>query len=119
MLHVEAGVSHDDVNLTLDTPYVVYDHFTFNLSDPVVSDLAVRQAIAYGTDRLRIIAETFPASTLMHSYLNPDHWAADYDQVPGYGFDPDLAADILTQAGWIDTNGDGVREKDGQELHVV
>ncbi len=118
-VEVVAGTPLSNVDFTLDIPIVIYDHFTFNLTDPVVSDPAVRQAIAYGTDRARIIAETFPGSPMMHSYLNPDHWAADYDQMPQYGFDPALAAQILTDAGWIDENGDGVREKDGQDLHIV
>ena len=113
------GSENSNVNFTLDTPVVVYDHFTFNMEDDVItSDPAVRQAVAFGTDRLRIIQETFPASPLMHTFLNPDHWAAD-DLVTQYEFDPDQAQEILDAAGWVDGDEDGFRERGGQSLRIV
>ena len=36
-----------------------------------------------------------------------------------YPYDPAQARDLLDQAGWVDTNGDGVREKDGRNLEFV
>ncbi|MEK7324238.1 MAG: ABC transporter substrate-binding protein, partial [Chloroflexota bacterium] len=106
------------VNFTLDTPSVTYDHLTFNMTDPVAGELAVRQAIAYGTDRARVIAATYPYSPLWDTYLPPDHWAHATSGVPQYDFDPQLARDILTAAGWVDEDGDGVREKNGVRLHI-
>ncbi|MEK7788031.1 MAG: ABC transporter substrate-binding protein, partial [Chloroflexota bacterium] len=86
----------------MDTPSVTYDHLTFNMTDPIVGELAVRQAIAYGTDRARVIAATYPYSPLWDTYLPPDHWAHATSGVPQYDFDPQLARDILTAAGWVD-----------------
>jgi len=117
-LTVAAGVSHTNVDFTLDTLTAVIDHLVFNFNDPVVSDLAVRRAIAYGTDRARIIAATYLASPLMHSYAPEWHWAQAWDSAPHYDYNPTLAAQILTDAGWVDIDGDGVREKDGVRLHV-
>jgi peptide/nickel transport system substrate-binding protein len=34
-------------------------------------------------------------------------------------YNPQKAAELLDEAGWIDTNGDGVREKDGIELRLI
>jgi hypothetical protein len=117
-LSISSGTIYSDVDFSLDTASYVYDHFTFNLSDPVVGDLAVRQAIAYGTDRPAILAVTYPSSPLMDSYLPPSHWAYSGSGLPQYDYDPLLAADILTAAGWADTDGDGVRERNGLRLHI-
>jgi len=35
-----------------------------------------------------------------------------------YPYDPEQAKSILEQAGWVDSNGDGVREKDGVDLVI-
>jgi peptide/nickel transport system substrate-binding protein len=35
-----------------------------------------------------------------------------------YPYDPEGAKALLDQAGWVDTNGDGVRDKDGVDLEI-
>jgi peptide/nickel transport system substrate-binding protein len=35
-----------------------------------------------------------------------------------YTYDPDKAKSLLDQAGWKDSNGDGVRDKDGKDLKL-
>jgi len=77
-----------------------FTYLGFNMQDPVVGRLAVRQAIAYALDRDAIIRYVLggaarPASAL----LPPDHWAGD----PGlaqYPYDPVHARALLEAAGF-------------------
>jgi peptide/nickel transport system substrate-binding protein len=82
---------------------------------PAMLDVRVRQALAYGTDRFTItrdllLDKTVPAAT----YWDGSPWT-DPSLEP-YPYDPERASDLLDQAGWVDTNGDGTRDKDGVEL---
>lgn len=88
----------------------------FNLSRVPFDDILVRQAVAYALDNETICASVFqgiekPAETLFESdkpYCNTDQTT--------YLFDLEKAKALMDEAGWIDSNGDGVREKDGQTL---
>jgi len=72
----------------------------FNLRDPVLRDVRVRQAIGYAIDRPLIVQSLLggyarPATSM----LPPSHWAFDADAKP-QAFDPSLANQILDQAGY-------------------
>jgi ABC-type transport system substrate-binding protein/ABC-type branched-subunit amino acid transport system substrate-binding protein len=82
---------------------------------PALQDKRVRQAIVMGLDRQQIIDELFygvyivPASLWYDTaYENPD--------VQPWPYDPEAAMALLDEAGWVDSNGDGTRDKDGVEL---
>ncbi len=47
----------------------------------------------------------------------PIDWAVDKDIQP-YAYDLDAAKSLLEEAGWVDSNGDGIREKDGKEMKL-
>jgi peptide/nickel transport system substrate-binding protein len=85
---------------------------------PFLTDLAVRQAIAHSVDRDEIAAlygETGPATTQL--LISPATLRSP-NETP-YDYDLERAAALLDAAGWVDENGDGVREQDGTELSVV
>ena len=91
--------------------------FFLNTDHPPTDELSVRQAILYATDSQEIVDTIFqsyspaargPLSAVTLGYS---------DLVDAlYPHDPDQAAALLTEAGWIDSDGDGIREKDGQPL---
>lgn len=77
----------------------------------VTSDIAVRQALAIGIDRETIIQNAFngvgqPAVGFTDnlSWANTDVYEDNRKEE---------AAALLEEAGWLDSDGDGVREKDG------
>jgi len=82
---------------------------------PALEDVRVRQAIAMGFDRFSIIEDlllglTTPAA----SYWDNSIWVDP--TIEPWPYDPDRANELLDDAGWVDTNGDGTRDKDGVEL---
>ncbi len=51
--------------------------------------------------------------------MPPFHWAYDAEATASVGHDPEAAAALLDSAGWIDRDGDGVRENaDGVPLSI-
>jgi len=86
---------------------------------PILSDKAVRLAIAHSLDYEAIIESVYLGQgyQIASNVLPAVEWAHDPDIAP-YEYDVELAAEILEEAGWVDEDGDGVREKDGQPLEL-
>lgn len=88
----------------------------FNLSKPQFQDKRVRQALLYGMDRQKIIDEILQGQGILgEGPILPNSWAFD-PAIKEYPFDPLRAAALLDEAGWKDTNKDGVRENGAQPL---
>ena len=82
------------------TPGSVYQYIAINMRDPILSKLAVRQAVAYAIDRDRIVRDiqrgyAKPTETM----LAEGHWARA-ENLPSYPFDPAKAKQLLAQAGY-------------------
>ncbi len=78
----------------------VYQYLAFNLRDPILSKLKVRQAIAHAIDRQRICTDLLrgyavPTDTMMAK----GHWARA-DNLPAYPYDPNKARQLLDEAGY-------------------
>ena len=81
-----------------------------------LSDINVRNAIQMAIDKETIAEHIYsglrtPADSVMPSNMP----YCKYD-VKTAGYDPEAAEKLLDEAGWKDTNGDGIRDKDGAEL---
>ncbi len=84
---------------------------------PILGDIRVRQAISLAIDRNVLVDELlYGMSTVATSAIGMG-WAAD-PTIAVAPTDPDQARALLEEAGWVDTDGDGIREKDGQRLSL-
>jgi peptide/nickel transport system substrate-binding protein len=95
----------------------------FNLTDPILSNVAVRQAMAYAIDRKRVsvIGEYGYQPPANQTSIVKPTFATWYDgtQAAGYGnaysYDPTKAISILEQAGFT-RGSDGIFAKGSQKL---
>ena len=91
-----------------------------NTAKSPTDDLRVRQALLYSTDRRAIVQTIFRQySPVAWGPLSAVTWGYDEAVVGRYDYDPVKARALLDEAGWQDTDGDGIREKDGQPLVVM
>jgi peptide/nickel transport system substrate-binding protein len=77
-----------------------------------MSDPAMRQAVAYAIDKNEINDRVLGGNaTVANGSITPSAWF--YSEQPAVSYDPEKAKQILEDAGWKDTDGDGTREKGG------
>ena len=91
--------------------------FLLNSARPPTDDLRVRQALLYATDRQAIVGTVFVNySPVAWGPLGAATMGFEPSLEGTYAFDPARAAALLEEAGWLDADGDGIRERDGQPL---
>jgi peptide/nickel transport system substrate-binding protein len=92
---------------------------SMNMTSPVIQDPAVRKAIAMGIDKEGFVAVLLDGHGVVGHGAFPDGFSTfGGEHVTTEGYDPEGAKAILEEAGWVDTDGDGIREKDGQKLVI-
>jgi peptide/nickel transport system substrate-binding protein len=85
----------------------------------LAQDIKVREAIGYAIDRQAIVDISFNGFAANSQHFGPVGVLGQYaDRIVGYRYDPDQAKSLLTEAGWKDSDGDGVREKAGRRLSL-
>lgn len=84
---------------------------------PILGDAQVRQALAHGLDVQAIIRRAYLGQgyPLAANVLPSIGWAYNQAIAP-YTYNPTKSQLLLTAAGWVDENGDGIREKAGEPL---
>ena len=121
----------DEKNLHIETvDGREYDYIGWNNIDPDIyvsrgkikpnklfGNKEIRIALTYAINRQEILSEYLynygelaasPISPIFTSYYNPN--------IQQYEYDPEKAKNILTKEGWVDSDNDGVIDKDGLEF---
>lgn len=88
-------------------------------SNPFFEDPRVRRAMILALDRQPFLDNVVKGMARMASTtFHPDSVWADPELEP-WGYDPDEAQRLLDEAGWIDTDGDRIRDKNGQPFRFT
>ncbi len=115
----------DAVRLESSNGFVLYQvpipgqplQFFLNIEKPPTDDLRVRQALLYATDRHAIVSAIFQGySPVAYGPLSAETMGFEPAIEGTYAYDPTQAAALLDQAGWIDSDGDDIRDREGQSL---
>jgi len=114
-----AGYQAIDGAEVFNTAGVYADALWFNIDEagnnhPALRNVKVRKAIIQAIDRASITAAIAGEGVPVPGAFDSSVWWPDGLEVLGY--DVAAANALLDEAGWVDSNGDGTRDKDGMEL---
>jgi len=91
-----------------------YTYLGFNLKDPRFADTRVRQAFAHAIDKRQLIdGVRLGLAREATGPYKPGTWVHN-PNVRTYPYDPAEARRLLAEAGWRETNADGLLVKDGR-----
>ncbi len=97
-------------------PSFGYTYIGWNLENPLFSDFRVRRALGRAIDKQEIIDVTLLGyGRVATGPFLPGSWAYN-PAVGATPFDPAEARRLFAEAGWRDTDGDGILEKDGKKF---
>ena len=90
-----------------------------NMTSPIIQDDAVRKAIAMGINKEGFVKTLLDGHGVPANGAFPDGFSTfGGEHVKTETYDPEGAKAVLEEAGWVDSDGDGIREKDGTKLTI-
>ncbi|MFN3268126.1 MAG: ABC transporter substrate-binding protein [Zestosphaera sp.] len=125
------GVPLDEVKRLRENPNIqLYEtlspgihYIMVNVLKEPLNDVRVRQAIMIAINRDEIAAILDNNVVPWHSFLSPSQicYNKSVEDLAKslYSYDLNRAKELLKEAGWVDTNGDGIVDKDGVPLKLT
>ncbi len=89
-----------------------------NYKSNIMQEDAVREALSLGIDKEGFISTLLNGRGQVAKGAFPDNFAFGDKTLTASSYNPEEAKQILEKAGWVDSDGDGIREKNGQKLAV-
>lgn len=134
---LSAALQAGDIDAAYGMAYEVYPNFendsyrfssiqtsraffvSMNMTSQIIQDEAVRKAVAMSIDKESFVAVLLDGHGTAAKGAFPDAYAGfGGENVEAEAYDPEGAKSVLEAAGWIDTDGDGIREKNGVKLRL-
>ena len=114
--------NNEDIDI-VEAAYPCINYLELNTDTPGLDDIEVRKAIELALDReatAEIVDNSVvPAYSIIYDTMqcfNKDMY--DYYK-ENFSNDPEKAKELLEAAGWTDSDGDGIREKDGKKCEFT
>lgn len=93
-----------------------FQHFSLNQYKAPFNDVKFRQAVCYAINRQGIIDNILDGHGIVQaSPIWSESWAHNPEVEP-FPYDPEKAKELLDEAGYLDTDGDGIREYNGEPM---
>ena len=96
-----------------------YYYIGYNLRLPIFQDRRVRQALTHLVDRERILKDVYYGLGRIingNTYIDSPY----YDKsIAPYPYSVEKARALFKEAGWTDTDGDGILDKDGKKFQFT
>ena len=98
------------------------NYMRLNVEDPILADYNVRLAISKAINREELAVALNNTVIPADGFLSPaqiGYSAESAEKLAGlYGYDVEAAKKLLADAGWADSDNDGILDKDGQKLSI-
>jgi len=118
--YLEAAQTNPDITIVQGIDWTTR-YLGWNFTKPLYQDIEFRQAITHAIDREAVLlagyggeafenASFFPASTWGYQEEMNDYAKSVYT------YDPDRSSELLDGLGYLDSDGDGVREANGEPI---
>lgn len=113
--------------LAMDPGFQVYwtlsdwiRNIQWNLGHPILRDAAIRRGISLAIDRAELaVVLDYPGELPRYDVPITSAQRRRLDFPEPASFDPEQAATLFENAGWFDRDGDGIRDKDGEEFRFT
>lgn len=90
-----------------------------NATKAPTDDINVRKAMILAVNQEELAQTAFQSLGLpAYSVISPTTWAYDEASAGMYRHNLEESVRLLEESGWVDADGDGIREKDGQTLTI-
>lgn len=100
-------------------PSLGYTYIGYNLKNDLFKDKRVRQALTHAINREEIVQYVLYGLGTVTSGPFPNHLWYSNPNVRPLSFDPKKARMLLAEAGWEDTDGDGILDREGKPFRFT